>query len=68
VRYATIAVPTLLLGGARTQPAERHTLDKLARVLPRATLRMFPDLGHMGPITHAPLVNAAIAAFVADHD
>jgi len=24
----------------------------------------FPDLGHMGPITHAPLVNAAIAGHV----
>jgi pimeloyl-ACP methyl ester carboxylesterase len=66
-RYATIAQPTLLLGGARTPPAERHTLAKLARVLPHATLQMFPELGHMGPITHAPIVNAAIVAFVDEH-
>jgi hypothetical protein len=25
---------------------------------------MFPELGHMGPITHAAVVNAAIAEFV----
>jgi pimeloyl-ACP methyl ester carboxylesterase len=64
-RYATIAAPTLILGGERTQPAELHVIRKLARTLPRATLQLFPDLGHMGPITHAAAVNAAIAAFLA---
>lgn len=63
-RYASIASPTLVLGGERTQPAELHVLHKLARLLPHATLQLFPDLGHMGPITHAALVNAAIAAFL----
>ncbi len=64
-RYATITAPTLILGGERTQPAELHVVRKLARTLPHATLRIFPDLGHMGPITHAPAINAAIAAFLA---
>jgi pimeloyl-ACP methyl ester carboxylesterase len=59
-RYASITVPTLLLGGARSQPAERRVLDKLVAVLPNAKLHVFPDLGHMGPITHAALVNTAI--------
>ncbi len=63
-RYATIAAPTLVLGGERTHPAELHAIRKLARTLPHATLQLFPDLGHMGPITHAPVVNAAIAAFL----
>lgn len=63
-RYATIAAPTLILAGERTQPAELHVVRKLARTLPHATLQIFPDLGHMGPITHAPSVNAAIAAFL----
>ncbi len=40
--------------------AERRVLDALAAVLPHATLRIFPELGHMGPITAAPVVNAAI--------
>jgi len=64
-RYATIAAPTLILGGERTQPAELHVVRELARTLPHATLRLFPDLGHMGPITHADVVNTAIAAHLA---
>lgn len=59
-RYATITAPTLLLGGARTPLTERRTLDRLAEALPHARLALFPDMGHMGPITHADVVNAAI--------
>lgn len=59
-RYATIAVPTLLLGGARTPLTERRTLERLAQALPHARLELFPEMGHMGPITHADVVNAAI--------
>jgi pimeloyl-ACP methyl ester carboxylesterase len=66
-RYATITVPTLLLGGEQTQPAERRTLERLAETLPGAQLQLFPGLGHMGPITHANLVNDAIVAFVDSH-
>jgi pimeloyl-ACP methyl ester carboxylesterase len=64
-RYATITAPTLLLGGERTQPAELHVVHKLARTLPHATLQLFPGLGHMGPITHAAAINAAITTFLA---
>lgn len=64
-RYASITAPTLLLGGERTNPAELHVIRKLARTLPHATLQLFPDLGHMAPITHATTVNAAIASFLA---
>jgi pimeloyl-ACP methyl ester carboxylesterase len=39
-------------------------LDKLAAALPRATLQILPGVGHMGPITHASLVNASIAAHI----
>jgi pimeloyl-ACP methyl ester carboxylesterase len=63
-RYATITVPTLLLGGARSQPAERRVLDKLVALLPSAKLHVFDELGHMGPITHASLVNEAIGDFL----
>jgi pimeloyl-ACP methyl ester carboxylesterase len=64
-RYASIAAPALILGGERTHPAELHVVRKLARTLPHATLQLFPGLGHMGPITHAAAINAAIAAFLA---
>jgi len=50
------------MGGARTPLTERRTLERLAEALPGAHLELFPDMGHMGPITHADVVNAAIAA------
>lgn len=64
-RYATITAPTLLLGGGRTAMTERRTLERLVEALPNARLEVFPEMGHMGPITHADVVNAAIAAHVA---
>jgi pimeloyl-ACP methyl ester carboxylesterase len=63
-RYAQIAQPTLLLGGGKTTAPERRVLDALAVTLPHATLRIFPELGHMGPITAAAAVNAAIVEHV----
>ena len=65
--YGTIAAPTLLLGGALSPPTEQRTLAKLAAALPHAELVLFPGLGHMGPITHAAAINAAIVAHVAAH-
>ncbi len=62
--YATLTAPTLLLGGDRSPAAERRTLERLAASLPNAALTMFPGLGHMGPISHGALVDAAIVAFL----
>ena len=59
--YATITVPTLILGGADSPLAERRVVEKLGNALPRGTARFFEGVGHMGPISHATLVNAAIA-------
>jgi pimeloyl-ACP methyl ester carboxylesterase len=61
-RYAQITAPTLLLGGERTTATERRTLERLAEAMPNVRLELFPGMGHMGPITHADQVNAAIAA------
>ena len=60
--YATIGVPALLLGGEASPMTERRVIERLGEALPRATVRLFPGVGHMGPISHASLVNAAIAA------
>jgi pimeloyl-ACP methyl ester carboxylesterase len=65
--YATITAPTLVLGGSLTQPAEMQVIQRLSAALPNAILRVFPDMGHMGPITHGPQVNAALAAHVREH-
>jgi pimeloyl-ACP methyl ester carboxylesterase len=60
--YATIAAPTLILGGAASPLAERRVVEKLGAALPHATAQLIPGVGHMGPISHAALVNEAIAA------
>jgi pimeloyl-ACP methyl ester carboxylesterase len=62
--YGAIAAPTLLLGGARSPMPEQRVLERLATALPRATLQVFPGVGHMGPITHAAAVNAAIVGHI----
>jgi pimeloyl-ACP methyl ester carboxylesterase len=59
--YGTISVPTLLLAGELSPFTERRVVEKLGAALPRATVRFFAGVGHMGPISHAPLVNEAIA-------
>jgi pimeloyl-ACP methyl ester carboxylesterase len=58
--YATIDVPTLILGGELSPLAERRVVANLGAALPRATTRIFPGVGHMAPISHAPMVNDAI--------
>jgi pimeloyl-ACP methyl ester carboxylesterase len=62
--FATISAPTLLLGGERTPKTERRVVEKLGTILPHAKIQIFAEMGHMGPITHASLVNAAIAAHI----
>ncbi len=64
--YGTITAPTLLLGGGKTPAAERRVVENLAAAMPRAKLEVFPEMGHMGPITHATTVNAAIARHIAE--
>ncbi len=65
--YGTIHASTLLMAGAKTQPVELRVCERLAAALPNATLTVFPELGHMGPITAAAEVNAVIADFINRH-
>jgi pimeloyl-ACP methyl ester carboxylesterase len=65
--YATIAAPTLLLAGEASPLTERRTVQRLGESLPRATVHWLPGVGHMGPISHAAIVNEAIAAHLAEH-
>lgn len=63
--YAAIKAPTLLLTGERTPPAERRVVQRLATAIPHARLVEIADAGHMGPITHADIVNDAIVGHIA---
>lgn len=59
--YATIAAPTLILGGELSPLAERRVVQRLGGALPNGRARLFDGLGHMAPISHAPMINEAIA-------
>jgi pimeloyl-ACP methyl ester carboxylesterase len=57
-------VPVLLMTGGRSTASAHGVARRLAEALPRVEVVAFPELGHMGPVTHAAQVNAAIAGFL----
>ncbi len=63
--YRTLSVPVSLLGGERSTLAAKRVLAALASAIPDAVRVEIPGAGHMGPLTHASEVNAAILANVA---
>jgi pimeloyl-ACP methyl ester carboxylesterase len=52
------------LAGEETVPAARTLAQRFRDVLPHATHEMLPGMGHMGPITHAAVLNARIEEFL----
>jgi len=63
--YRVIDAPVLLMTGENTPLAERRVVQRLSEALPLARVVVVPGAGHMGPLTHAPEVNAAIVEFLA---
>ncbi|KAA2237560.1 alpha/beta fold hydrolase [Salinarimonas soli] len=61
---AGIAAPTLVLHGGVTNATTRRICGLLAGALPHAVSRAVPGAGHMGPVTHAAAVNAAIVRHI----
>jgi pimeloyl-ACP methyl ester carboxylesterase len=62
--YADLRAPMLLVGGAASPLAARRVIARLAEALPSARVETIAGAGHMGPLTHAALVNEMIAAHV----
>ncbi len=62
--YRTLSMPTLLLGGARSPLPAGRVLERLESAMPNARRHVFEGLGHMAPISHADVVNTAIAAHI----
>ena len=60
--YERIAVPTLVLRGARSPRPTRRIAELLAESLPASRLQTIDGAGHMLPLTHKEAVNAAVAA------
>jgi pimeloyl-ACP methyl ester carboxylesterase len=59
-----VRMPTLLLQGGCTKLPSRCVVGRLRAALPAAQLRVVQGAGHMLPITHRDLVNAAIAEHI----
>jgi pimeloyl-ACP methyl ester carboxylesterase len=62
--FATLDVPVLYMIGGRSPPSSRSVARLLTQVLPRVEVVEFEELGHMGPVTHPAVVNAAICQFL----
>jgi len=61
---ARLPMPVMLMGGSRSQASAREVLRLLRQALPQARAVTLPDVGHMGPVTHAEAVNREIEAFL----
>jgi pimeloyl-ACP methyl ester carboxylesterase len=62
--YAALDVPALILVGERSPVAAQRATAWLASSLRRGTLERVQGAGHMGPISHAAPVNAAIVRHI----
>jgi pimeloyl-ACP methyl ester carboxylesterase len=62
--FAALGMPVALLGGETTTAAAKGVLRLLRQALPRAQSTVLPGIGHMGPVTHADVVNAHIRRFL----
>ena len=61
---ARIEVPVLCLSGGQSPAATRRIADLLSANLPQAQSVRIDSAGHMGPLTHAALVNGHIEKFL----
>jgi pimeloyl-ACP methyl ester carboxylesterase len=66
--YAKLRVPTLIMRGEHAPAPTRLIAETLPQLMPSAKLIVIPDAGHMGPLTHAHTVNAAIAGHIGEWD
>ncbi|HBX56894.1 alpha/beta fold hydrolase [Pseudomonas sp. UBA2684] len=62
--FAALPMPVLYLVGQHSPASSRGVARLLTQVLPQVRVVEFEGLGHMGPVTHANTVNAAIAHFL----
>ncbi|MEZ0307943.1 MAG: alpha/beta fold hydrolase [Ramlibacter sp.] len=63
---ARTTVPMLLLSGSRSVDVARRIAQLLRAALPLAEHLELPGMGHMGPVTHARMVNEQLSQFLRD--
>jgi pimeloyl-ACP methyl ester carboxylesterase len=66
-RLARLRMPVLCLAGDRSTPAATRIAALLRELLPAARHQALPGLAHMGPMTHAALVNEHLLSFLGAH-
>ncbi len=59
-----LEMPSLFMTGALTRATTARLGSLLRAARPTARHEVLPDMGHMGPLTHADVVNARIARFL----
>ncbi len=62
--FSSLGIPVLLMMGRDSPASSRGVARLLAGALPEVEVIDFEGIGHMGPITHPELVNAAISRFL----
>jgi pimeloyl-ACP methyl ester carboxylesterase len=62
--FAALSVPVLFMIGKDSPASSLGVARLLTRTLPRVEVIEFEGLGHMGPVTHPDVVNAAISRFL----
>jgi pimeloyl-ACP methyl ester carboxylesterase len=63
--YADLRFPVLIMRGEHAPAPMRLIAETLPTFMPAARLAVIAGAGHMGPLTHAAEVNAAIAHHIA---
>jgi pimeloyl-ACP methyl ester carboxylesterase len=63
-RFASLDLPVLLMSGNASPASSQGVTRLLASALPRVQTLGFDGAGHMGPLTHADLINQTIARFL----
>ncbi|HKC42311.1 MAG TPA: alpha/beta hydrolase [Burkholderiales bacterium] len=63
----SLALPTLLVRGAKTTAAARIVVELLRDRLPSHAFLEIAGAGHLSPLTHPAAVNVAIEAFLERH-
>ncbi|MDX1515015.1 MAG: alpha/beta hydrolase [Gammaproteobacteria bacterium] len=65
--YRRIRVPTLLLRGRQTRKSTERVTELLARNIRGASSVVVEGAGHMLPLTHPELVNAAVSGHILEY-
>ncbi len=66
-QLALLSMPMMFISGARTVAVTRRIAELLRLTLPHARHEVLHEMGHMGPITHAPEVNRRLVEFLHAH-